>query len=295
MFAATLREHARAQAAPRPHHGLDRARRRLPGRHAHPDRHHGARLRPALRQGLRGHRRGRPHRGRLHRSPTGSAPAGPRSTPSVLDQVAQPSTASRAAEGSRQRLRAAHRHRRQGHRHQRRRPDHGLQHAGRRDAPRRRRDPLRPRAAGPDEVAIDAPAPRSTTSRSARRSGCCSAVRPQEFTVVGTVGFGGEKDLGGTTSAYFDAATAQRVLGAPGAFDAIDVGADDGVSAARARRAAGRGGARRAPRPSPAPRSPQENADAVKEDLKIVEHPVHGLRRHRAVRRRRSSSGTPSR
>ena len=41
----------------------------------------------------------------------------------------------------------------------------------------------------------------------------------QQFTVVGTVGYGGEKDLGGTTAAYFDTATAQRVLGTPGAFD----------------------------------------------------------------------------
>ena len=37
----------------------------------------------------------------------------------------------------------------------------------------------------------------------------------REFTVVGTVGFGGEKNLGGTTSAYFDTATAQKVLGHP--------------------------------------------------------------------------------
>ena len=52
----------------------------------------------------------------------------------------------------------------------------------------------------------------------------------EEFTVVGTVGFGGEKDLGGTTSAYFEADTAQRVLGTPGAFDTISVAADAGVS-----------------------------------------------------------------
>src|SRR4051812_29724742 len=46
----------------------------------------------------------------------------------------------------------------------------------------------------------------------------------QEFTVVGTVGYGdGIKDLGGTTSAYFDPATAQKVLGTPGMFDQIDV------------------------------------------------------------------------
>lgn len=55
----------------------------------------------------------------------------------------------------------------------------------------------------------------------------------REFTVVGTVGFGdGIKDLGGTTSAYFDTATAQEVLGAPGTFDRIEVSAEAGVSQA---------------------------------------------------------------
>ena len=54
----------------------------------------------------------------------------------------------------------------------------------------------------------------------------------EEFTVVGTVGFGDDKDLGGSTSAYFDIDTAQKVLGTPGVFDTIDVGADDGVSQA---------------------------------------------------------------
>jgi putative ABC transport system permease protein len=53
----------------------------------------------------------------------------------------------------------------------------------------------------------------------------------RDFTVVGTVGYGdGITDLGGTTSAYFDSATAQRVLGTPGQFDSIDVSAEPGVS-----------------------------------------------------------------
>ena len=53
----------------------------------------------------------------------------------------------------------------------------------------------------------------------------------RDFTVVGTVGYGdGITDLGGTTSAYFDTATAQRVLGAPETFDSIDVSAEPGVS-----------------------------------------------------------------
>jgi putative ABC transport system permease protein len=52
----------------------------------------------------------------------------------------------------------------------------------------------------------------------------------EQFTVVGTVGYGSAKDLGGTSAAYFDTATAQKVLGAPGVFDEIDVRAAAGVS-----------------------------------------------------------------
>ena len=63
----------------------------------------------------------------------------------------------------------------------------------------------------------------------------------REFTVVGTVGFGGEKDLGGTTSAYFDTATAQKLLGTPGFFDTIDVSAEPGREPERARDAARHG------------------------------------------------------
>jgi putative ABC transport system permease protein len=45
----------------------------------------------------------------------------------------------------------------------------------------------------------------------------------QVFTVVGTVGYGKETSFGGTSSAYFSTATAQRVLGTPGSFDEIQV------------------------------------------------------------------------
>ena len=54
----------------------------------------------------------------------------------------------------------------------------------------------------------------------------------QSFTVVGTVTFGGAKDLGGSTSAYFDLPTAQRVLGTVGSFDQVNVAAEPGVSEA---------------------------------------------------------------
>jgi putative ABC transport system permease protein len=91
----------------------------------------------------------------------------------------------------------------------------------------------------------------------------------REFTVVGTVGFGGEKNLGGTTSAYFDTATAQKVLGTPGKFDSIDVSAAKGVSQAEL--------ARNLDKVVPdgveavtGKKVAKESSDAVKKDLKIV-------------------------
>src|SRR4029079_2797654 len=74
---------------------------------------------------------------------------------------------------------------------------------------------------GPPHVTIDA------TSAEGRHMARGSTIKvlfqgpPQKFTVVGTVGFGGEKNLGGTTSAYFDTATAQRMLGTPGSSDSL--------------------------------------------------------------------------
>ncbi|MDX6213272.1 MAG: putative transport system permease protein [Frankiales bacterium] len=84
--------------------------------------------------------------------------------------------------------------------------------------------------AGAHEVAVDA------TSAASHHIPLGSTVRilfrgpAEKFTVVGTVGFGGEKDFGGTTSAYFEPATAQRVLGAPGVFDEIQVRSDGSIS-----------------------------------------------------------------
>ncbi|TCO44365.1 putative ABC transport system permease protein [Kribbella antiqua] len=91
----------------------------------------------------------------------------------------------------------------------------------------------------------------------------------QIFTVVGTVGFGGEKNLGGTTGAYFDSATAQQVLGAPGVFDSISVSAEPGVAPAElAQRinAVLPDGAEAVTGATVV----KESADAVNEDLKFV-------------------------
>src|SRR5262249_5578970 len=83
---------------------------------------------------------------------------------------------------------------------------------------------------GPDDVVIDA------ASADAHHIAIGSQINvlfhgpTQRFTVVGTARFGGEKSLGGSTTAYFATPTAQRVLGVPGTFDEITVSADPGVS-----------------------------------------------------------------
>src|SRR5262245_36054633 len=83
---------------------------------------------------------------------------------------------------------------------------------------------------GPHQVAIDATSAEDHHIPLGSKIKVLFTGPTQEFTVVGTVGFGGEKNLGGTTGAYFDAATAQRVVGTPGYFDTINVSADPGVS-----------------------------------------------------------------
>ena len=86
---------------------------------------------------------------------------------------------------------------------------------------------------GPHEVAIDATSAETGNVTVGSTIDVLFQGPTREFTVVGTVGYGdGIKDLGGTTSAYFDTATAQRVLGMPDAFDSINVSAEPGVSQA---------------------------------------------------------------
>ena len=96
--------------------------------------------------------------------------------------------------------------------HQRWRTHHGLQHAGRREASAATStccSGTRPGRAGRGRHRRHQRRG-ATTSRSARTIKVLFQGPTQEFTVVGTVGFGGEKNLGGTTSAYFDTATAQK-------------------------------------------------------------------------------------
>jgi len=70
--------------------------------------------------------------------------------------------------------------------------------------------------AAPGEVAIDASSAEDHDIAVGSRIKVLFRGPTEEFTVVGVVSFAGSKDLGGTTSAYFEPATAQRVLGAKG-------------------------------------------------------------------------------
>jgi putative ABC transport system permease protein len=122
---------------------------------------------------------------------------------------------------------------------------------------------------GGDEVVIDATSAEENDIELGSTIKVLFQGPTQEFTVVGTVGFGGEKDLGGTTSAYFDVATAQQVLGEPGSFDTIGVAADDGVTQkelVKHLNAVLPGGTEAVTGASIS----KENADAVHENLKIV-------------------------
>ena len=140
------------------------------------------------------------------------------------------------------------------------------------EEPARRRRAAAPARApdGPHEVAIDA------TSAEEHDIALGSTIKvlfqgpTQEFTVVGTVGFGGEKNLGGTTSAYFDTATAQQVLGTPGHLRRDRRAAPTTASARPSSPSGSTRSCPRAPRRSPARPWPRRTSDAVKEDLKIV-------------------------
>ena len=194
-----------------------------------------------------------------------------------------------------QRLRAAHRQRRQGHPHQGRRPDHGLQHAGRRDAPRRRRPALRRRAGAPERgrhrrhqrrgerhrARLDDQGPvpgsdpgvhRRRHRRLRRREGPRAAPRRRTSTPP----------------------PPSSCVGTPGIFDAIDVSAEDGVSQSEL--------AKRLDAVVPDGTEAVTGATVAEGERRRRQegpedrgHPVHDLRRHRAVRRFASSSGTRSR
>jgi putative ABC transport system permease protein len=80
------------------------------------------------------------------------------------------------------------------------------------------------------EVAIDAATARKHDFSVGDRVTVLFQGPSEEFTVVGIAGFGEADNLGGATLAAFDLQTAQRVLGAEGQFDTIEVAGQEGIS-----------------------------------------------------------------
>jgi putative ABC transport system permease protein len=95
-------------------------------------------------------------------------------------------------------------------------------------------NPLEVRAgrppAGPGEVLFDALTARQHDFEVGQRVRVLTRAGIEEFTLVGTAGFGKADNLAGATLAIFDTPTAQRLFGKVGAFDTVDVVAAGGVS-----------------------------------------------------------------
>jgi putative ABC transport system permease protein len=83
----------------------------------------------------------------------------------------------------------------------------------------------------PDEVALDAASARKAGYQVGDTATIVLEGGPQQFTVVGTVGFGETDSLAGATMAGFDTETAQRLLGKEGKVDQVNAVAAEGVSA----------------------------------------------------------------
>jgi putative ABC transport system permease protein len=82
---------------------------------------------------------------------------------------------------------------------------------------------------GPGEVAIDASSAEKGKLAVGETTQVIFQRGPEVLDVVGVVGFGDNDHLGGATTAYFDLATAQRLLEKEGVFDTISVQATKGV------------------------------------------------------------------
>jgi putative ABC transport system permease protein len=138
--------------------------------------------------------------------------------------------------------------------------------------------------AGADEVAVDAGSAEQAALRVGDRIRVVFRGPPQEFTVAGIARFGDADRLGSTTTALFDLATAQQVLGKAGSFDEIRVRADDGVTPAELRDSITSGlpsGHRRCHRRSRRRRARR----GAREHAGPDQHFPHGVRRHRRLRR----------
>lgn len=82
----------------------------------------------------------------------------------------------------------------------------------------------------PDEVAVDASSFEKGDLVLGEDIQVLFQGPARTFTVVGAVGYGDADDLGGATAAYFEAGTAQRLLGNEDSYDSIVAKAADGTS-----------------------------------------------------------------
>ncbi len=107
-------------------------------------------------------------------------------------------------------------------------PTFGLNWVDAPENPLSLREGRAPRADG--EVGVDAGTAKKHDLQVGDRVEILFQGSPEEFTIVGLLGFGEADNLAGATLVAFDTATAQRVLDAEGKFDVIDIVASDGVS-----------------------------------------------------------------
>lgn len=84
--------------------------------------------------------------------------------------------------------------------------------------------------AGPTEVALDATTAKESGYGVGDRVTVLLRDGPKSFTVSGVFGFGSNDNLAGASITAFEQATAERLVGTPGEYQAIRLAADDGVS-----------------------------------------------------------------
>lgn len=84
--------------------------------------------------------------------------------------------------------------------------------------------------AAPGEVVLDESTAELGGYTVGDQVGILAASGAEQFELVGVARFGTSGSVGGSTTALFEIAEAQRVLGVPGKIDAISIRANDGVS-----------------------------------------------------------------
>jgi putative ABC transport system permease protein len=89
--------------------------------------------------------------------------------------------------------------------------------------------------ANADEVAIDEATAERAKLKLGQKMIVAGSAPAKRYTIVGITQFGGGQSFGGAGAAILTLAEAQRVVGAPGRFDQLDVAASAGVSPAQLR------------------------------------------------------------